>query len=362
MRGDGTVYRRGSVFWIKFFVNGQPKREPGGPTEGAARRKLRERLSEAHCGLFVNQRQLRLTVDELLDAYIEHLRLKGSKSPGSVKSHLKPIRVALGHLRATQVNATHIERYQRDRRADGFANATINRGVEALRAALRLAHRQERLSRVPYLPILREDNVRRGFFEADEFVAVVENLPPVIADAARFAYLSGWRKSEISGLRWEHVDREAREVRLFDSKNGEGRVLPLVGALWELIELRWERREYSRNDVASLAVSVFHQDGRPLKDFRRAWKAACKAAGVPYRLFHDFRRTAARDLVRSGVPETVAMSITGHKTRAIFDRYNITSTKDQREALEKNEAHRKTLATVRNMVPFECTSPPGIKN
>ncbi len=169
-------------------------------------------------------------------------------------------------------------------------------------------------------------------------------LPELVADVARFAYFSGWRKGEILGLRWEDVDRGAGEVRLRTSKNGEGRTLPLeIGDLREILERRWTAREYKdTDDVTALSEYVFHVKGRALQDFKRSWATSCAKAGVPGKLFHDLRRTAVRDLIRSGVHQAVAMRITGHKTDSVFRRYNVTSDDDKRDALRKLEHYRAT--------------------
>jgi integrase len=89
---------------------------------------------------------------------------------------------------------------------------------------------------------------------------------------------------------------------------------------------------------------VFHRGGKSLDSFYRVWRSACNTAEVPGRLLHDLRRTAIRNLVRAGVSEGVAMKMCGHKTRAVFDRYNVTSEKDLRSAATLLGAHHRRLS------------------
>jgi integrase len=129
-------------------------------------------------------------------------------------------------------------------------------------------------------------------------------------------------------------------VRLRTSKNGQGRVLPLQGELWELIERRWNARTIGQKDgTTKISELVFHRRGEPVVDFRKPWNEAFKAAKVSRRLFHDLRRTAVRNMVRAGVPQSVAMAISGHKTVSMFMRYNITSDADKVEALKRTAEH-----------------------
>jgi integrase len=189
------------------------------------------------------------------------------------------------------------------------------------------------------------------FYEAGEFERVLAAAPDYLRDVLRFFFATGWRKSEVVGLTWEMVDLPAGVITLPDSKNGRGRVLAIAGDLVEVMARRERARlvETPAGDV-QVADHVFHKAGRPLRDFRGAWHATLERAGLSHqekdpvtgtvrtihdRTIHDFRRTAVRNLIRAGVGETVAMTVSGHKTRSMLDRYNITSTDDVREALEK---------------------------
>lgn len=142
------------------------------------------------------------------------------------------------------------------------------------------------------------------------------------------------------------------EVRLFESKNGRGRVLKFDDDLLSLMEKRLALRSFDGEHGPALSAYVFHEEGVPVIDFRKSWQTACVAAkvgcwiekeGEPRRyvgrLFHDLRRSAVRDMVRAGIAPTIARGISGHRSDEIFDRYVIVSGKDMRDALAATQRY-----------------------
>lgn len=140
-----------------------------------------------------------------------------------------------------------------------------------------------------------------------------------------------------------NVDRRERTIRLRpdNSKNAQGRLLALEGELGAVLERSWEApRQYSRPDgLSGVSALVIHTPGQLEQESRKSQASACKEAAVPGMLFHDLRRSAFGNMVRAGVPERVGMSVSGHKTSAIFDRYNILSEADIREAMKRTQAY-----------------------
>ena len=150
-------------------------------------------------------------------------------------------------------------------------------------------------------------------------------------DVLEFGYLCGWRIGEVARLEWRDVERDAGVARLRPelSKNNDGRVLVLSNPLRSVIERRWQARVLGCPFVFHHeGARLFHAGGSMSKEWKAAWKEARQKAGLSGKLFHNLRRTVARNLVRAGEPEAVAMIITGHKTRSVFDRYNIVTEAD----------------------------------
>jgi integrase len=247
------------------------------------------------------------------------------------------LRLALGHVRVAELTNAELVRFAEARRKEGRANATINRDLEALRAALRLAARAGRIVRVPQFPAKLRERVRRGFYDAEEVERLCAASPPWLSEIIRFAFTTGWRRSEL----WDFGGSGSTSP---SGRSGYPTRRAAAGGSCRSPANSREsssgsaRRGRSSGEGKPVALSewVFHDSGHRItrKRWDRAWNAARKAARLGGRLFHDFRRSAARRLINAGASQAAAMRITGHETASMFLRYQIAETADAARALE----------------------------
>lgn len=345
MRGDGRVFKRGERFWLAYYVKKAGRsveiREPGGRTISQALKKLKQRRKELGAqdlGLltFTGPESERVTIEDLLRSLEEHYRIKKREQKKAV-SHMKHLRAFFGFERAVQVTGVSVQRYIAHRQYTEAADGTINRELHILRRAYSLAVEHRRLSRehAPQFPVLSEENVREGFAEKGEYDAILSHLKDAeVRDFVTWAFWTGMRRGEIGKLTWAAFDRETSTLILpgRSAKNGKARKLVLEGVYREVIGRRLSARRLD-------CPFIFHRQGKPMGDFRKAWATACKKAGVSGLHVHDLRRTAVRNMIRAGVDKTVAKKISGHRTDAVFDRYTITSDEDLREAMQMTESY-----------------------
>ena len=347
------VFKRGRYYHFKFMFNGKAVQLSTKQENKEVAKKMeaqeRSRLALVDAGLEAPVSPIakgqQLTIGSLVDALEVDYRLEGKTSPQNI-CRVKRVRQDFGRIVARDLTAEDVDAYIQKRLAAGDAPASINRTTQVLGQAFRLAVDRGHLKRRPHIRRLSEKgNARQGFFSDAEFRAVHSHLPDDLKDFALFGYIAGWRKGEIASLAWANVEDGVVRLRGVDSKNGEPRCVPIMGELVGLIDRRRQARFINDQFIDRL----FHRDGRPVGEFRKSWATACKLADVD-RLFHDLRRSAVRNLVRAGVPEVVAMSISGHKTRSVFDRYNITSETDQREAMRKVQSYHRASEVVTDLV------------
>lgn len=338
----GSIYKRGNVYWIKYYKNGKLYRESSkSPKKMVAKRLLGRREGDIAQGKTPGIYFEKVFFDDLSEIFLRDYRINQKKSLQRAVNSVDHLSKAFEGKRVQEITTPAINIYVENRMAEGAKNATINRELAALKRMLNLGARQTPplVERVPYIPLLKENNVRKGFFEHDEFHALREFLPEYLKAMATFAYRFGWRVEEICNLEWSRVDLEYGIVRVDpgDTKNGEGRTVYLDSELKAMFDELWKKRK----EAKKLLPHVFLNrsgTGR-IRDFRKAWDNACADARIGKKFFHDFRRTAVRNMVRAGIPERVAMIISGHKTREIFDRYNIVNDADLRFATREMEKY-----------------------
>jgi integrase len=369
-RGNGRIFQRGPKWWIAYYVKREGRsiemRESAGVTESEARKLLKRRhdeLSADRIGArrFQGPQQERVTVLQLLAALQRDYELRGLASHVQLRAHLKHIKQFFGNDRALEVTPSRVNIYMERRQQEGAANATINREVEGLQRAFALAVDQEVLTYAPSFKSLPEHNARQGFFERADFEAILPRLTmrgksdTDLQDFLSWCFWTGMRTGETKALTWADFDRETWTIRLHarDSKNRKGRAIPLENELRQIVERRLSARRMD-------CPYIFHRQAQQMGEFRKVWKRACQEAGLTGKTPHDFRRSAVRNMIRAGVNPDIARQISGHRTAAIFSRYNIISEADLRQALQRTSDYVASLPTKPKVHTLPLLAPSAI--
>jgi len=349
-KGSGHIRKRGRIYYIVYSVNGKHHEVSTHSTKLAdAQKLLRERLMAA--GTAPPRREQEILLNELLEDLEQDYRLHHRRSVDTMlDAGLKRLRPYWGTSSVTEVTTERMREYRKSREAERAAVATINNELALLRRAFHLARRATppKITLAPYFPMVKPHNARKGFLEPGDYERLLAELPRHLKPLLVVAYHVGCRRGELlgrrktlSGLKWDQVDLIHDQIVLWPgtTKNDEGRILPIYGQMkpW-LVMLRQER-----DHVFPGCPWVFQHDGAPIKEFRGAWESACERAGVAWLRFHDLRRSAVRHMMRAGFDRKHAMAISGHKTEATFERYNIVSERDLREDIQKLEAYMREL-------------------
>jgi integrase len=364
--GKGRIWKRGRYYWIQYYnANGQQVRESTkSEVEKVADKMLSRRLGQIHAGINPRPQAERTSTDELAEDYFRSYRVRNKLDAGADESdpdaayilakaekriewlkqkwnkHLKPI---FGGIRASRLSTENLYRYIEKRQQQRANNGTINRELALLKRMFNLgtACTPKKVSEVPVFPErLQEGQPRKGFVEDGQYQALCDKCEePWLRGLLALAYTYGFRKAELLSMRVRQVNLAERTVELhaLTTKNKQARKVVMTDEVYGQME----------KCVAGKGPLDFvftWEGGKPVKDFRVAWSKLTEAAKLPGLLLHDFRRSAVRNMVRRGISETVAMKISGHVTREIFQRYNIVSDADIAEAARLIECGRSTWA------------------
>lgn len=332
-RGTSRPYLRGKIWWIRYKVPGEAEERfesSKSSNKQDAVRLLNRRRKE------IDDRQVTstdATVGDLLKLYLadqkKQKRSSYNSAEGYVRLHLEP---AFGKIKASAITTKMINSFVEQKQTAGYQDASINRYLEALRRAytLGLESLPPLVYVVPTIDQLEENNVREGFLEHEQYIQLRDELPDHQKLILVIGYHFGMRRGEILTLRWDQVDWDGGIIRLAkkQTKGKKARVAPLYGELRAWLDMAYAVRDPECPFIVSWK-------GQGISETKRAWKNACKRALLPDLLIHDLRRTAARNMIRAGVPERQVLDIVGWKTRAMLDRYNIMDERDVHTAGEK---------------------------
>lgn len=341
--------KKASIWWWRVSLKGV-KQKPvstGCTDEASARKWVRKRLTEMEEGDLSSLTADTLTLDKLERLITDDYIVNGYKSSRQVAYAFARFKRILGNVKARDLNTAKLKSYVAKRKGEGGAPATINNDLLFLGRAMNLAAKDGLVPRRSpgWLPMLKVDNARKGFFERPAFEAVlacIRSSPVSANDVLKrlftVAYITGWRlHSDLLTRQWRHVDFDAGWLRLEpgEGKTGEGRMFPLAGELRTVLEAQRAYTDAVEQERGAIVPWVFHRDGKPVRCIQRAWERARVAAGVPGAWIHDFRRTAVRNMERGGVPRSAAMKLIGHRTETVYRRYAIVDESMLKEAGEK---------------------------
>jgi len=343
-RGTGGLikYSNSPYWYAQWYENGkQVRKSLGTASKQEARAKLNRLIGDRDAGLSPAVSERRLTYQNLRDYLLDDYRNQERKSLMVTKDGVENIsglealdRFFKPKQRAVEIKSEDCDRFIRTRKKENIGGAYINRSLELLRRMFKLAVRRGKMARVPHIPFLKEPSARKGFVTREQFERIRAGLPEKLQPLSLLLFYTGVRLGEAKQIDWTQVNLDSGLIMLEgeQTKNQDARYLPMPDVLIELLKT-----------VEPKAGPAF-----PATNFTKSWRGACvktglgqwrdakdRDAGYDGIIPHDLRRSAIKQLVDSGVSESVAMKISGHKTSSVFRRYNIVTTDDVVRAMRR---------------------------
>jgi integrase len=289
-------------------------------------------------GQIVSSSPERVRIGQLLDmlliSYADKRTLYDLKC--RVEKHIRP---EFGGVKMIDLRKQDLEDWVRKLKREPLADASINRCLANLHRAFQIGADEDPplVLRIPAFPWRGENNTRQGLLSVEHYRKLRDELAPHARMVLIIGYHTGMRRGEILKIRWDQVDLDAGVIHLEkqQTKTNRERVAPIYGEMKAYLEMAKAERDATYPDCQHVVA----QNGKHVADVKTAWAAAVRRAGIPKILIHDLRRTALTNMEAANIPRHVAMSISGHKTQAVYERYLIGARKQAVDAGRTMEAY-----------------------
>lgn len=299
-----------------------------------AKKVLAQHMQSIVEGKYIESTGPTITFNEAADAFMAYSRSR-KKSFDRDEIYVRNLKRYFGKMPLASLNIDLVESYLNWRRKEGnthwteLKGATLNRDLSCLKTLVRRALLNRQIDRNPIEGLkLFKEIPRDRILAPKEFQKLLEFCPKHLKPIVELAYYTGMRKSEILGLKWEQIDFHNGIITLVaeETKTQEKREIPIDERLMGMLK-----------KIPKMIVSpyVFTYHGKKLKFARHGFNWACQKAGLEGFHFHDLRHCAVTNMRKAGVPESVIMSVSGHKTSAVFRRYDQIDRSDRKEALDR---------------------------
>ena len=343
---DKSKKRKRVKYWINYrFPGGKQKREVVGCSIKEARDALGKKMAQKLEGrLFDVKADTKMTFEELTKWYLDLEKVKNKAYFATIKFNLASFNSVFGQHILLTMKPVDLENYQEMRKGEGYSDSYIDQHIGAARTMVNKAFNNDKVSgdvlrafkKVDKL-LKKNSNARDRILTHDEFTRLCEHSNWHIRGIITIAYYSGMRRGEILNLTWDKVDMKTRFINLLagDTKDREKRSIPICDEVYSVLQAIPKSLHDNH---------VFLFRGKPLSDIRTGLVKACKKAGIIYGrfkkdgfIFHDLRHCFNTNMRKAGISESVVMSITGHSTREMFDRYNTIDKLDKKKAVDQLE-------------------------
>lgn len=314
------IYKRGSVYWIRYAgLDGKIRFESG---QSASFKVAQDLLIQRKKAVMEGKDPLPVkrianhTIKELAVHYVAWAARQ--KAFRSKQGFIKQLVEVFGSYPLRMINTRHIEEWQTQRLKDNKP-ATVNRLLATLKHMFTKAVEwdmveEEALKKIRRVKLIHENNRRLRYLSKEECMALIIACSPHLKPIVITALNTGMRRGEILSLEWEkHIDLNHGFILLDQTKNGERREIPINQVLRETLSglIRHIKSPYVFTDT----------EGKRFMDVKTAYHSACRRAGIKDFRFHDLRHTFASHLVMAGVDITSIKELLGHKTLTMTLRY-----------------------------------------